>query len=124
MRNRSTSNVPSSCRNFFRLMLDRLQAVSSRNMYSQHGFDALIRPLFGQVCQRVDRGVVLHARVAAVPGAFGHLPHQVAGLVARARRGRVGDPAASPTARRARTACMNSSVRRTERFAFWNMIEL
>src|SRR5438445_2632517 len=28
----------------------RLQAVSSRNMYSEHGFDALIRPSAGQVC--------------------------------------------------------------------------
>ena len=51
--NRSTSNVPSSRRNFIRLMLARLQAVSSRNMYSEHGLLALIRPLFGQVCQRL-----------------------------------------------------------------------
>jgi hypothetical protein len=29
----------------------RLQAVLSRNMYSEHGFDALISPLAGQVCQ-------------------------------------------------------------------------
>src|SRR5205085_2353253 len=28
-----------------------LQAVSSRNMYSEHGFDALMRAVFGQVCQ-------------------------------------------------------------------------
>ena len=34
-------------------MLARLQAVSSRNMYSEHGFEALIRPEFGQVCQRL-----------------------------------------------------------------------
>ena len=32
-------------------MLARLQAVSSRNMYSEHGLLALIRPEFGQVCQ-------------------------------------------------------------------------
>ena len=51
--NRSTSNVPSAWRNFIRLMLARLQAVSSRNMYSEHGFEALIRPEFGQVCQRL-----------------------------------------------------------------------
>ena len=50
---RSTSNVPSSRRNFIRLMLARLQAVSSRNMYSEQGFEALIRPEFGQVCQRL-----------------------------------------------------------------------
>src|SRR3989338_3705352 len=28
----------------------RLQAVSSRNMYSMHGFDARIGPEFGHVC--------------------------------------------------------------------------
>src|SRR5437660_9694165 len=50
---RSTSNVPSALRNFIRLMLARLQAVSSRNMYSEHGLLALIRPEFGQVCQRL-----------------------------------------------------------------------
>ena len=29
----------------------RLQAVSSRNMYSEQGFEARIGPLAGQVCQ-------------------------------------------------------------------------
>ncbi|MNL75409.1 hypothetical protein D3C87_2012100 [compost metagenome] len=29
----------------------RLQAVSSRNMYSEHGLDARIGPAAGQVCQ-------------------------------------------------------------------------
>src|SRR5262249_43208410 len=28
----------------------RLHAVSSRKLYSEHGFEALIRPLAGQVC--------------------------------------------------------------------------
>src|SRR5580698_9806440 len=51
--NRSTSNEPSSRRNFIRLMLARLQAVSSRNMYSEQGLLALMRPEFGQVCQRL-----------------------------------------------------------------------
>src|SRR5438034_11595820 len=53
--NRSTLNVPSAPspaarRNFIRLMLARLQAVLSRNMYSLHGLLALMRPLLGQVC--------------------------------------------------------------------------
>src|SRR5207247_8429426 len=47
---RSTSNKPSAVRNFIRLMLARLQAVLSRNMYSLHGLLALMRPLLGQVC--------------------------------------------------------------------------
>src|SRR5882672_2515890 len=39
-----------SCRNLVRFTDDKLHAVSSKNMYSEHGFDALIFPLFGQVC--------------------------------------------------------------------------
>src|SRR5690242_3968319 len=42
-----------SWRNFVRFTDERLHAVSSRNMYSEHGFDALIAPLFGHVCQRL-----------------------------------------------------------------------
>ena len=34
-----------------RLSDERLHAESSRNMYSEQGFDALIRAVFGQVCQ-------------------------------------------------------------------------
>src|SRR5215831_20612565 len=46
----STSKAPSDRRNFTRLMEARLHAVSSRNMYSEHGLLALIRPSAGQVC--------------------------------------------------------------------------
>ncbi len=35
-----------------RLIDDRLQAESSRNMYSEQGLDELIGAVFGQVCQR------------------------------------------------------------------------
>src|SRR5262250_2202104 len=45
------SKLPSSLRNAIRLSEARLQAVSSRNMYSEQGFDALISPDAGQVCQ-------------------------------------------------------------------------
>ena len=38
-------------RNVSKFIDARLQAVSSRNMYSEHGFDALISPEAGQVCQ-------------------------------------------------------------------------
>src|SRR6266702_7182693 len=38
-------------RKLSRLSEARLHAVSSRNMYSEHGLDALIRPLSAQVCQ-------------------------------------------------------------------------
>src|SRR5215211_2027280 len=47
------SKEPSSRKNFTRFRLDRLQAESSRNMYSEQGFDALMRAVFGQVCQRL-----------------------------------------------------------------------
>src|SRR4029079_6975826 len=45
------SKLPSALRNAIRLSEARLQAVSSRNMYSEQGFDALISPDAGQVCQ-------------------------------------------------------------------------
>ena len=50
--NSAVSNDPSSRRNFIRLIEARLQAESSTCMYSEHGFEALIRPDSGQVCQR------------------------------------------------------------------------
>ena len=49
---RSTSKVPSGWENFIRLSDARLQAVSSRNMYSLHGLLELMAPSFLQVCQR------------------------------------------------------------------------
>ena len=52
-RNASTSNWPSGPTNFIRFSDDRLQAESSRNMYSEHGFDALMRAVFLQGCQRL-----------------------------------------------------------------------
>src|ERR1044072_8979019 len=39
--------------NFFMLSEARLHAELSRNMYSEHGFDALMRDVFGHVCQRL-----------------------------------------------------------------------
>src|SRR5258708_372384 len=44
------SKLPSSRRKPRRLSEARLHAVSSRNMYSEHGLEALIRPDAGQVC--------------------------------------------------------------------------
>src|ERR1700685_599476 len=48
----STSNVPLGA-NFNRFRLARLQAESSRNMYSLHGLLALMRSVFFEVCQRL-----------------------------------------------------------------------
>src|SRR6202022_2289586 len=46
----ATSKPPSPLRNAIRVKGARVQAVSSRKLYSEHGLDALIRPLSGQVC--------------------------------------------------------------------------
>src|SRR5215510_13031164 len=48
--NDGTSNSPSSSTNFIRFSDARLQAESSRNMYSEHGLLALMRSVFGHVC--------------------------------------------------------------------------
>src|SRR5438128_12457160 len=52
-RNASTSNCPLEFTNFIRFSEARLHAVSSRNMYSEQGFDALIRAVLLHVCQRL-----------------------------------------------------------------------
>src|SRR5919202_6395480 len=44
-------NVPSSLRNLIRFNDARLHELLSRLMYSEHGLDALIRPVSGLVCQ-------------------------------------------------------------------------
>src|SRR5579863_6933636 len=52
-RNASTSKDPFEFRYFIRLSDARLQAVSSRNIYSEQGLEALMRAVFLQVCQRL-----------------------------------------------------------------------
>jgi hypothetical protein len=47
----STAKRPSSRRNVIRFRTPGCRPVSSRNMYSEHGFEALMRPEAGQVCQ-------------------------------------------------------------------------
>src|ERR1700712_1723552 len=44
------SKLPCSSRNLVKFKDDRLHAVSSKNMYSEHGLEALIFPVFAQVC--------------------------------------------------------------------------
>src|SRR5207302_6087367 len=52
-RKASTSNAPFGPKNFIRLSEARLHAVSSRNMYSEQGLEALMRAIALQVCQRL-----------------------------------------------------------------------
>ena len=115
----STLNEPSSARNFIRLREARLQAESSRNMYSEQGFEALIGPELGQVCQRL---IVLWYWTPGSPQIL--VPSAMRSISSRAEC----SPTFSPdvTAYVAHlssfsTACINSSVTRTERLEFWNI---
>src|ERR1700733_2146784 len=116
------SNVPEGVRNLRRLKLARLHAELSRNMYSLQGFDALIRAVFFDVCQR------LMVESYCMPGSpHCHVASEILCIRSRARNSFttsrsftvrvVNMPSFS-------TACMNSSVTRTELFAFWKKIEL
>ena len=49
--NSSASKVSSSLRNFSRFSEARLHEELSSDMYSEHGLDAVIRPVSGLVCQ-------------------------------------------------------------------------
>src|SRR5215472_5505617 len=116
------SNWPPGVRNFRRLKDARLQAESSRNMYSEQGFEALMRPVFLLVCQRLI--VVSYC----MPGS----PHcQVASAMAcmmsRARYSLTGLRSLTVRVTKVEsdsTAAMNSSVTRTELLAFWKKMEL
>src|SRR3954454_21729178 len=118
----STSNVPSERRNFMRLSDARLQAESSTCMYSEHGFDALMRPDSGDVC---------HWLIVVSYWTPGSAQRHAASAISRmSSRAGTGSPTGSPVGRAVRcqsssfsTACMNSSVTRTELFAFWYWIE-
>ncbi len=90
-------------------------------MYSEHGFDALMRPVFGQVCQRL---IVVSYCMPGSPQS------QVASEISRSSSRALRFSSVSPvvTARRCQSplaseANMNSSVTRTELLAFWNWID-
>src|SRR5713101_6909243 len=105
-------------RNASRLSEARLHAVSSKNMYSEHGLDARIGPEAGQVCQSLT--VVWNCRPgsalaqAACP-IFSHSARAfrvLATLPGLVRQVGAHSPAAS-------TAFGGSSVTRTELLEFW-----
>ena len=119
--NASTSNSPSSLRNLSRLIEARLHAELSIDMYSEHGFDALIRPVFGSVCHELI--VVSYC----TPGsAHSHAASDIWSSSVRAWT--VSTTVPSVRAIRfhsasAAAASMNASVTRTELLAFWYWIE-
>src|SRR4051794_7332076 len=115
--NVAPSNEPSSCRNFSRFRLARLHEELSRLMYSEHGLDAVIRPVSGLVCQS------LMVSSYWMPGSA-HAQAALAILVKSSAASTVSMTRPSIRARRpnsplASTARMNSSVTRTELLAFW-----
>src|SRR6476620_9161993 len=105
-------------RNASRFIDARLQAVSSRNMYSEHGLLARIGPEAGQVCQSFT--VVWYCRPgsAQAHAAWPIFSHRSRALMVLAilpglvRQNRSQSPSAS-------TAFRNSSVTRTELLEFW-----
>src|SRR3954471_18617172 len=118
---RSTSNEPSARRNFMRLSEARVQADSSNCMYSEHGLDALMRPEFGDVC---------HWLMVVSYWTPGSAQRQAASAISRMSSRAGTDATDSPVVRAMRcqsasssTACMNSSVTRTELLAFWYWME-
>src|ERR1041384_7640024 len=120
--NFSPWNVPSCFRNFIRFSDARLQLELSRCMYSLHGFDAVIRPDSGQVCQSL---IVLsywmpgsaqsHAACASLWNRPLAPTSSMTSPLVRDRR---------PNWPSFSTACMNSSDTRMELLAFWYWTEV
>src|SRR4051795_2105995 len=115
--NRSASKVPSGVRNLSRLSEARLHEELSRCMYSEHGLLAVMRPDSGVVCQSLIVSSYwipgsAHSQAAFAILATSALASTVSSTspLVRAR-----SPKRSPFS----TARMNSSVTRTELFAFW-----
>src|SRR3972149_5862451 len=111
----------SSSRKRSTLIDARLQAESSTCMYSEQGFDELMRPDCGQVCQ------LLIVVSNCMPGS----PQSQVAWAMRCSTSRAFTTwsvwplvtARSSQSRSSTTARMNSSVARTELLAFWNWIE-
>src|SRR3954463_13805912 len=111
------SNVPSSFRNFMRFSDARLHELLSRLMYSEHGLDALMRPVSGLVCQSLMVSSYwipgsAHSQAACVTLSNSVLASTVS-MTEPSMRARRPNGAPSSTAR------MNSSETRTELLAFW-----
>src|SRR5262249_3862223 len=115
--NSAASKVSSSLRNLRRFNDARLHDELSRLMYSEHGWDAVIRPVSGLVCQSLM--VSSYCR----PGsAHSHAAWLILRNNSRASTVSITSPvlrALSPNVVPSSTARMNSSLTRTELLAFW-----
>src|SRR6266849_985312 len=99
----------------------RLQAVSSKNMYSEQVLEALIRPVALQVCQSLT--VVSNCS----PGSPQRwAASAISRMISRARNESIGWPSLTALVIQGPpsiTVFMNSSVTRTELFEFWKKID-
>src|SRR5579871_357719 len=117
-----TSKSPFAPKNFIRLRDDRLQAESSKNIYSEQGLEALMRSVFLEVCQRL---MVVSYCMPGSPHchvALAILRSSSRALYACTTRRSLTERVQNSPSRS--TACMNSSVTRTELLAFWKKMEL
>src|SRR3984885_4241687 len=106
------SNWPPGVRNLSRLNDARLQAESSRNMYSEHGLEALMRAVFLEVCQRL---IVVSYCMPGSPHC--HVDSEMLRSRSRARSFSFGCPSVILRVHQSRSssaAFMKSSVTRTE----------
>ena len=120
--NRCTSKESSERRNFSRFKLARLHDELSRLMYSEQGLDAVMRPDSGLVCQSLIVSSYCNPGSAHSQAAFAILLNS-----SRASTSSMTSPvirARSPNWPPSKTACMNSSLTRTELFAFWYCTEV
>src|SRR5579863_6422866 len=116
-----TSNWPLVVTYFIKFNEARLHAVSSRNMYSEQGFDALMRAVFFEVCQRL---IVVSYCMPGSPQC--QVESAILYSRSRARIFSAGCPSVTLRVHQSRSssaARMKSSVTRTEWFAFWKKIE-
>src|SRR3954471_10493928 len=119
--NSGASKVSSALRNFSRFSDARLHEELSSDMYSEHGLDAVIRPVSGLVCQSLivssycrPGSAHSHAATAILRNRSRASTSSMTSPVMRARR-----PNFLPSS----TARMNSSDTRTELLAFWYCTE-
>src|SRR5688572_16156280 len=119
--NSTASKVSSSLRNLSRLSEARLHEELSSDMYSEHGLDAVIRPVSGLVCQS------LIVPSYWMPGsAHSHAALAILPMSSRASTVSMTEPSlreVRPNSRPSSTARMNSSLTRTELLAFWYCTE-
>ena len=120
--NSSASKVLSSLRNFSRFSDARLHEELSSDMYSEHGLDAVMRPVSGLVCQSLivssycrPGSAHSHAALAILRNSSRASTVSMTSPVLRPRR-----PNSVPSS----TARMNSSLTRTELLAFWYCTEV